>query len=437
MRARYAIAALVLALTTGCSWATARFDRTNTAANPFESAITAAGVGNLTPAFHTNAETPVFATPTLVVHGDNFFVGGGATAFARYRAYSVDRSGMDCTSTPNPLCGPRWVTNTTTDPAEIQEHHLFLGREVYDPDGAGCGGSPVVCDPVRTLHPTASEIPGNGAMPFSRMHFRSHFQPMGGLIEAEYLNGYDAAGVIGCDTDSCDPVWSILVTPVGHQWAAGTAVSEDRVYVRDPYGRVVGHDLGAFPVWQSTPHVPVTGAEDIVVAGDRIYAIGVLDGESSPRILGYSAAGVGCTGVPTTCAPAWRSQPLTGPVTKLAVADGRAFVGRGSDVLGFDLTGAAGCAGSPVTCGPVFAASLGDAVPSAPTLANGVLYVGTDHGVRAFDARGVSGCSGGVPRSCTPRWSALDGTAVLSPAVVAGKVFVPAADGSVHVFTLP
>lgn len=434
-RMSWGLAILVVA-TAGCAWATPRFDRTNTGANPFETRITAAAVGELAPTFRTDAEPVGYPGATVLVHGRDLFAGGGVGAGIHYRSYRLDRTDLDCTDTAVPVCGPRWRTEEVAGDASLQEGRLFVGSAVYPVEPTSCTGTQPLCAPERTLTPLGAARAGDGTVPFDRMTFRSVHVPTGGFIETEYLNGYDAAGIVGCDADSCEPVWSILVTAVGHQWSAGTAVTADRVFVKGEYGSVDGYDASGDLVWQTERFASFAWDDAVIVNGHRLIITATRDGEELPRVLAFDLASAsGCTGVPVRCAPVWQSAPISDAShTAPGVAGNRVFVASDATVLGFALDDAR-CPAEG--CAPVWTAELGTAVATAPTIANGVVYVGTSDGVRAYDATGTLGCTGGLPRVCTSRWSALPGSDVRPPVVLAGRVMVADADGAVHVFALP
>jgi hypothetical protein len=112
------------------------------------------------------------------------------------------------------------------------------------------------------------------------------------------------------------------------------------------------------------------------------------------------------------------------------------YVGSDDNKLyAFDATGMAGCSGSPRTCAPLWTAITGSAILSPPTIANGVIYVGSNDGkLYALDAAGVSGCSGS-PKTCTPLWTAATGGWIQSsPAVANGVVYVGSDDKKLYAF---
>ena len=87
-------------------------------------------------------------------------------------------------------------------------------------------------------------------------------------------------------------------------------------------------------------------------------------------------------------------------ISSPAVANGVVYVGSGDDKLyAFDAPGNTNCSGMPRICSPLWTAPTGAAVDSSPAVANGVVFVGSfDHHLYAFDAAGNLGCSG-TPKS--------------------------------------
>ena len=65
------------------------------------------------------------------------------------------------------------------------------------------------------------------------------------------------------------------------------------------------------------------------------------------------------------------------------------------------------------------------------------MYVGSnDNSLYAFDAAGSIGCSG-MPKTCTPLWTATTGEDVFSsPAIANGRIYVGSFDNKLHVYGL-
>ena len=140
-----------------------------------------------------------------------------------------------------------------------------------------------------------------------------------------------------------------------------------------------------------------------------------------------------------TCEPLWRA--MSGPFGSFnvdpspTVVDGVLYVVTyGGELSAFDASGTAGCSGIPKVCSPLWSAKVPLGV-SAPAVSDGVVYVGSNDGnLYAFDARGRRGCSG-TPTACGPLWSAPAGGPVsATPAVADGVVYVTATNGTVSAF---
>jgi outer membrane protein assembly factor BamB len=208
----------------------------------------------------------------------------------------------------------------------------------------------------------------------------------------------------------------------------------------------------------------------IVVASRKIHAVrmvtlcvvlavgaaacGWATSRQGPERTGYNATEPAIT--PATVGSLteiWRGElggalGLASPV----VANGNVYVGAFAG--GLQVFTAAGCGSA--TCEPVWTGATPGGflapvpgvtvgrIQRAATVSGGVAYVVPDNQtLYAFDAAGVEGCSG-VPKVCTALWTApllgLDGEPAEdgdqgdSPAVVGGRVYVTAGDGSLQVF---
>ncbi len=431
-RSTMLVAVALCLVTTGCAWGTERFGRTNPGANPFESTISTANVATLTASLRTDPAITFGFPPVVLVRGNRFYVSrfGGAEMF------TADPS-SSCAGSPL-TCAPLATAVGAPDPVQIIGDTLFGNDRAFPAALESCAGGPPACAPSWTENPFAGPMSSDGTLAFDQMHFQRHYVHTGTHIQPEYLVGYDAAGQKNCtgSPKHCDPVFAILVTPVGRQWSAGTAVTHDRVYVRDLYSSVQGYDASGAVVWQSTGSYTTGFERSIIVDGDRIIVTAQFGAESESRLMVFDATGVqGCSGSqPVLCHPIWMSEPLDEFDTQPAVAGNRVFVGSRNLLLGFDLT--ATCADPASACAPVWQADFGTALTAAPTIANGIVFAGSEDGVRAFDAAGGAGCTG-VPAACTPLWSAQSGETVASPVIANGHAFVSSADGTVTVYQLP
>ena len=89
-----------------------------------------------------------------------------------------------------------------------------------------------------------------------------------------------------------------------------------------------------------------------------------------------------------------------------AVVKGVVYIGGVGNLYAFDAAGNTNCSGVPKTCTPLWTASTGTSIASSPAVVNGVVYIGSLNGLYAFDAGGTSNCSG-TPKTCAPLWTAL------------------------------
>jgi len=251
------------------------------------------------------------------------------------------------------------------------------------------------------------------------------------------LYAFDAGGVTGCSgaPRQCAPLWTATA---GDAVDSSPAVVNGVVYVGSSFADQSGA-LSAFdaagsrgcggspktcaPLWTA----PVGGSvsSSPTVAGGVAY---VTSADGS--LYAFDASGTtGCSGVPKTCTPLWRAYVGTDDTSGFvasspAVADGVVYVG-GNGLSAFDATATTHCSGIPKTCTPLWSANVAYAIVSSPTIANGFVYVG-DVGDRidAFDASGASHC-GGTPKVCKPIWIAKLGWSIMSsPAVANGIVYI-------------
>ena len=179
-------------------------------------------------------------------------------------------------------------------------------------------------------------------------------------------------------------------------------------------GELFEYPVPAFPAF-----APISG---VAVAGNRLFV------GAGGYLAAYDATGAtNCTkAVPRICHPLWALTAPDAPATDgPPVVSGNTLFVRGlTNVVAFDVaTGARRWETSPTV-----------SVASNPAVANGVLFVGGSDGrLYAFDANGVTGCSA-TPKTCAPLWRSGTGAAPSSPSVANGVVYTGAADGSVRAF---
>ena len=127
------------------------------------------------------------------------------------------------------------------------------------------------------------------------------------------------------------------------------------------------------------------------------------------NLYAFDAAGnTNCSGVPKTCAPLCTASVDASLIqSSPAVVNGVLYIGGGGgNLYAFDAAGNTNCSGVPKTCTPLWTASTGTSIASSPAVVNGVVYIGSLNGLYAFDAGGTSNCSG-TPKTCAPLWTAL------------------------------
>jgi outer membrane protein assembly factor BamB len=210
------------------------------------------------------------------------------------------------------------------------------------------------------------------------------------------------------------------------------ASADDKLYAFAANGTTncSGTPTTCQPLWTAT--LPGQNFSSPAVANGVVY-VGSVDG-----LYAFDANGVtNCSGAPVTCTPLWAG-PTGGRIfsSSPAVANGKVYVGAWDDKLyAFDATGSTGCSGVPKTCSPLWTATTGNIIQSSPAVANGVVYIGSqDDKLYAFSAAGTTSCSGS-PKTCAPLWTATTGGIVdSSPAVANGVVYVGSGDGYLYAF---
>jgi hypothetical protein len=158
------------------------------------------------------------------------------------------------------------------------------------------------------------------------------------------------------------------------------------------------------------------------------------NGSISGGLAAFDANGVTkCSGVPKVCAPLWVG-PFPGSVlSSPAVANGIAYIGSSdfgpSKLYAFDAQGGSSrCDSAPPvkTCTAIWTAQLPSSIHSSPAIAHGVVWIGSSGQLFTFDAAGNTNCSG-MPKTCTPLWTAGDNASAInfsSPALVNGVVYI-------------
>jgi hypothetical protein len=431
-----------------------------------ESSIGVGNVGSLVERWRGSGPvTSLYDSP--VVTGGRVYTGAAV--------YDVG-GGTSCTGDPA-VCAPQWQLPSLSH--DLLAPTTVAGGRQYRlppwvPDGSlsafdaagveGCGGTPKVCQPVRSWSHTVPEVNDDVYGMTAPVVVGSTLYT-GSLESAVGVDLASDAGCAGVPT-TCPVTWAAPgVAPI-----VGTAVSGGTAYYvgmhspPDYTGAVFALDAAGSvgcggtpklcqPLWTGDLGLPSdksqAAAMPPTVVDGKVYALaswqnvpvnGHFDGPAVAELKVFDAAGVdGCAGTPKVCQPLW-SAPLPGSTrmwTGAAVHGGRVYVPTEGGVSVFDANGVVGCGGSPKVCSPIATMSFGwwPGTRGAVTIANGVAYVGSMDGLFAFDANLVEGCSG-APLVCQPVLHVLGGTNVTTPAVVAGQVHV-LSDGQVVTLGLP
>ena len=298
----------------------------------------------------------------------------------------------------------------------------------FDANGVtNCAGTPKVCAPLWTA-PTFGQ--------FSAPTVTNGVVYTGG----EFVSAFDANGITNCSGTPkvCMPLWTSAPSPMpvfnsspsvanGVLYASG---EDDKLYAFDANGvtNCSGTPKTCSPLWTATMGTTASDSTPAVTGG-VVYV-----GSNDSKLYAFDANGnTNCSGVPKTCSPLWTAAtPNPFMYSSPAVANGVVYAGS-SDLEAFDANGKTNCSGTPKTCTPLWAANVG-VMDSSPSVANGLVFIGSSSnfggqkfGVEAFDATGTTDCSG-TPKLCTPLWTGVTGSPVLSsPAIANGKVY--AGDG--------
>ncbi len=177
----------------------------------------------------------------------------------------------------------------------------------------------------------------------------------------------------------------------------------------NPYENVIGpaNVTGLKTAWAMAPGVAGSVGSSPAVAGGVVYVGAAAGG----NLYAFSATGAtGCSGTPKVCKPLWTG--TTGAITfsSPAVAAGVVYVAASDGKLyAFSAAGTTGCSGTPKICKPLWTAAIaggGTVGQSSPAVAGGVVYVGAGTNLYAFSAAADSTHCSGIPKACTPLWTA-------------------------------
>jgi outer membrane protein assembly factor BamB len=425
--------ALVLS---GCDWTMFRYGPARAGFDPTESTIGISNVANLQQKWAGGTEVFSSVLTEPVVAGGVVYVVSNATVYA-FQAGAG--SNANCSGLPR-FCNTLWTAPTggfiDSSPAVVNGTAYVNSTDgkLYAFDATGhtnCSGSPKTCAPLWTA-PTG----GFGSSPLIA----------DGVVyvgSGNTLYALDAAGVVNCSGSpkTCTPLWSagtggqVLSSPAVVNRVAYVGSGDGKLYAFDASGKThcSGSPKKCTPVWTAATGGMIS-TQAPAIAGGVVY-IASFD----KRLYAFDAAGsTHCSGTPKTCTPLWTAT-TAGVAASAAVAKGvvYVFVELSGEVLSaFDAAGSVHCSGVPKTCTPLWTASPGGSGGGfrSPTVANGVVYVSAAQHLLGFDAAGTVNCSGS-PRVCTPLWTAPhDGLGVV---VANGMVYLGSSDGNLYAFGLP
>lgn len=160
------------------------------------------------------------------------------------------------------------------------------------------------------------------------------------------------------------------------------------------------------------------------------------DAQSPPAVANgvvYVASGSTLDAFSTTSHALLWSAPKVSDEWAPAVVNGVVYIGGGgypAGLVAFSANGKTGCSGSPVVCKPLWLGDAGSTAISSPAVVKGVVYVGANSNLYAFSA---SGCGKTI---CQPLWhGGLSNFANSSPAVANGVAYITSADGKFYAFS--
>jgi outer membrane protein assembly factor BamB len=413
-----------------------RYGPARTGFDPTESTIGIANVANLQQkwAGGTRVFDGILTAPT-VANGVVYQVSN----FTLYAFQAGAGNATNCSGLPR-FCKPLWTAAAggfiDSSPAVVNGIAYVNSTDgnLYAFDATGrtkCSGTPKTCAPLWT-----AATGGFGSSPLVA----------GGIVyvgSGDSLYALDAAGVVNCSGTPkiCTPLWSAAT---GGQVLSSPAVVNGLVYVGSGDGKLYAFDATGSTHCSGSPRkcTPVWTAATGAMISTQAPAIAngvVYISSFDNKLYAFDAAGTThCSGAPKTCTPLWTAT-TAGTGASAAVAKGvvYVFVELPAEVLyAFDAAGSTHCSGVPKTCTPLWTASPGGSEGGfrPPAVANGVVYVSGGQDLLGFDAAGSVNCSG-TPRVCAPLWTApRDG---FGPVVANGMVYLGSADGNLYAFGLP
>jgi outer membrane protein assembly factor BamB len=386
--ARVGVAAALLLTLAACDtrdWLQPASDAAHRRWNPGAKTLTAANVGSLQRAWHTDGPTGAFVVARSVY---------GVSSSTLY-SLDLATGAIQWAKTPSaPITGGPFVDS-------VDSIRISYGSAVgdgfettFDRNGASPSdegddhaeaiqGALVARDAGRSVRVRASGTPFTpGWIDVSGTPLRGSFSPAAFAARAtvgpsrvyvpQAFNGHSF--VVGaydpsraCSTDVCEPVW--LSDYVGN---GDVTVSPDGSTLYVPSSEPVFAVMTALDAATGTKRWSLPGLDGGVASDDSSVFVAGGDGFAVPSLRALDPA----TGATKWSAPL--SDQMTGGPGAVAVGASVVFAAFGSEVRAYD---ADGCGSA--TCPPLWSAQVDSAVSSI-VLARGRVFVGTDTGVTAF-----------------------------------------------------
>jgi putative pyrroloquinoline-quinone binding quinoprotein len=406
-----------MAITVTAEWKQFGFSSANTRYNPYETAIGAGNVAQLTPAWTYQSTGSQCTVPTIVMPS----VAQGNVVF--FNQEYCQLVSLNATTGAVNWTAVNSYLSARTQPA-IADGVIFDEAGYLLASSASTGVS-LWQSPYQRYQ--VSPVVANG-MVYVTGHW--NFEVSGYSLEA-----YPASG---CGQSTCAPVWSYPLTGGSE---ITTAVANGSVYfgnagATESYILAVDAETGALQ-WSGA----VTGDQEIhATAVDNGYVIFTADipqgypGAPGGTLYVFDAAGCG----QALCQPLWTATNAAGWGASTAIANGVIYVGGLDNALyAFNELGC-----GQATCSPLWqSASLSQTASysvAAPAVANDVVYYtsGATGEALAYDAKGCKATT------CSPLWtyplglgSSVSSTA--PPVIVNGMLYVSDSNNVLYAFRLP
>jgi outer membrane protein assembly factor BamB len=402
---RWATAAAVALVATGCTWAGVRNDATRSGAQPGESAISPGNVATLRPDWTVHPvelrandtfveEVAVRAGRVYAATGTAMHVLDAGTGAEIWQYAGQVGPTFDTSVTPPAVAdsadghgtvfvGQSWLSKQSPGLVNGQ----FVALDATDQttrwsvsQGAGTffaplfTGDAVVIDrhfPVPTLPTLAVLDPATGATRFSVVgNVTGAAASADGMVYAPRGDGKVAAiALSGCGQSLCEPQW---LASDGSGAIRSVAVADGTLFVIAPGGSVTAFPAAGCGAATCTPSwsTGATAASGIAVTGGRLYVT-----ENTGTMRAYSSTGCGAA----VCAPLWMGTSSSSGLSAPSVANGVVYAGSyDSHVYAWPATG---CGQS--SCSPIWSSPL-TGIGRAPSIANGHVYVPSGYNLRSY-----------------------------------------------------